>query len=232
MIRAILKNALPWMLELACKSALVVMGGMILYLYGKERINDAAIAFAATVVLTAFSMWFSSRSRRLLARRNKRAATKKLLRTLATVFDDRGTKHVRAHLMMSNRRRTMRCVDGETAHNMHEDPDETLCVNMYEGISGQAAKRREPVIADVAEMLFDPNSSMLPKRKRKSRRTRKSLKAVLSVPILSPDDQEGDLLGTLQVDSDAPASLVFPDEVRAGQIATNFADALSLVLGA
>jgi hypothetical protein len=201
-----------------------------MYFYTRGKTTYAVGTMVVGVAAIAITKWLDSRPRRTLDLKTKRAAIRKLLRALATAFDDNGTKHVRAHLMLRRKVRNVRCVDHTTAHNMHGDPDEKISMKMFDGISGMAAKRRCPTIADISEIVADCKSGMrLDKKLQKM--VRPTLQTILSVPVLNPEDSEGELLGTLQLDSDLPISVIFPDTFRASQIAVTFADAASLMLG-
>jgi hypothetical protein len=164
-----------------------------------------------------------------LIEKSRTAAIRKLLRALAATFEV-GTptrSHVRTNIMLSHNGR--RKVQAETAYNMHDDTDEDLSMEIGAGISGRAARSREPFFGD---LTADPPGKAVGwgLKKSESKRVREGLKSIMSVPLFNPADPAGPILGTLQVDSDLPLSEMFPDQIRAGQVATTFADAISLVL--
>ena len=61
-------------------------------------------------------------------------------------------------------------------------------------------------------------------------RVRQSLKSILSVPVFNPSDTDGDLLATLQIDSDLPLSESGLGNEQKRQAAERFADVVSLLL--
>jgi hypothetical protein len=63
-------------------------------------------------------------------------------------------------------------------------------------------------------------------------KVRNGLKSILSVPLFDPDNPEGPLLGTLQVDSDLTIQQMEFDRPERRDLAERFADVVALLLKA
>ncbi len=61
-------------------------------------------------------------------------------------------------------------------------------------------------------------------------RVRPTLKSILSVPIFNPEDVDGPLLGTLQVDSDLTVEEAGFNKAESSELLQQFADVLALLL--
>ncbi len=96
---------------------------------------------------------------------------------------------------------TRRRVHAATAYNMEYDPDRDLEVGATAAASGKAVTERRAAVADLVllQITAVPAWGM---QAAEQARVRPTLKSILSVPIFNPEDIDGPLLGTLQVDSD------------------------------
>ena len=152
------------------------------------------ISLAVMVGAGALQWSLAHRGRRLLDQEATTAVCKKVVQLLAEICGHPDV-HVRANVMVAvtERNGTKRRVDPETAFNFEaSDPDRELELDANGGVSGLTwfHKRAHVAEIDKAESLMTPSQQAL---------VRKSLKTVLSVPIvLGP----GRAFGTLQADSD------------------------------
>jgi hypothetical protein len=138
-------------------------------------------------------------------------------------------RHVRANIMLAKDGR--RRVQAETAFNMDSDSDCDLEIDDSAGVSGEAFVQRATTYGDLAILLHPggPTWGLRPAEKAKVRR---DLKSILSAPIFDPDDAEGPLLGTLQVDSDLTFEQMEFDKPERRAVAERFADVVALLLKA
>ena len=160
--------------------------------------------------------------------RGQDAAIKKLIETCARAFVPPG-RHVRSNVMTFNAAGTRRYVNSATAFNMETDPDRDLEIDAYAAASGRAVTERRAAVADLVllQITAQPPWGL---RVDEQARVRATLKSILSVPIFNPDDVDGPLLGTLQVDSDLTmeeAGFIRPESA---ELLQQFADVLSLLM--
>jgi hypothetical protein len=167
-------------------------------------------------------------SKRVFSERARAHVVRKLLATLASIFKDIDA-NVRTNVMLVTEDGRRRKVQSETAHNMEHDPDDGLEMDFGSGVSGLAARRRKPAFGNL-RYAPNPGSPDWGLSAREQACIRKGLQSILSVPIFDPDDPRGQILGTLQVDSDQPMDTVFADPAKVEYVATTFADALALLL--
>ena len=160
--------------------------------------------------------------------RGQDAAIKKLIETCARAFVPPG-RHVRSNVMTFNAAGTRRHVNSATAFNMETDPDRDLEIDANAAASGRAVTERRAAVADLVllQITAQPPWEL---RVDEQARVRPTLKSILSVPIFNPDDVDGPLLGTLQVDSDLTmeeAGFIRPESA---ELLQQFADVLSLLM--
>src|SRR5438876_2240140 len=160
--------------------------------------------------------------------RGQEAAIKNLLESCARAFVPPG-RHVRSNVMTFNAAGTRRRVNSATAFNMETDPDRDLEIDANAAASGKAVTERRAAIADLVllQIAAQPPWGL---RVEEQARVRPALKSILSVPIFNPDDVDGPLLGTLQVDSDLTmeeAGFIRPESA---ELLQQFADVLSLLM--
>jgi hypothetical protein len=229
MVKFSLTAAVFWILELVCKAMLIVAGVLLRYVYEKEFWGWLTIVSILTLAAIAVSMWINGRSRRSVEKAARKTATRKLLRAFGASFEHVGAQRVRANIMIYNKKRQTRVVDGDTAYNMKGDPDENLEIGAFAGVSGTAMHDKDVVLGDLSKepLKGAPGFGL---KKRELKKVRQKVRTIISGPIYNPDDRNGDLLGTIQVDSDAEFDLLIPDKIQATKIATAFGDAMSFVL--
>jgi len=166
--------------------------------------------------------------RRALSQKVRTDVVRKLLATLATVFKE-DDPNVRTNVMLVSPNGKRRKVQSETAHNMTQDPDDGLEIDFGAGVSGRAARERKAAFGDLrySPAPGHPDWGLTPAEQA---RIRTSLQSIASVPIFNPDDPRGEILGTLQVDSDQPMNMIFANIPKVEYVATTFADAVALLL--
>lgn len=112
---------------------------------------------------------------------------------------------------------------------MDGDPDCDLDIAATAGVSGEAYNYRRPAYGDLTIVLAQgaPTWGLLPSE---AARVRSDLQSILSVPIFDPDDVDGRLLGTLQVDSRLTIMEMGYDDSSRIAVAERFADVIALLL--
>jgi hypothetical protein len=153
---------------------------------------------------------------------------KKALAALGAAYGHPG-RHVRTNIMLVNGRN--RRVDADTAFNMDGDPDHDLEIDITAGVSGEAFVQRATVFGDL-RLALQEGGPTWGLRTAERAKIRRELRSILSVPLYDPDDPEGDLLGTLQVDSDLSITEMGFDVPEQRVIAERFADVIALLLKA
>jgi GAF domain-containing protein len=158
----------------------------------------------------------------------REAGIKKLLESCARAFVPSG-RHVRSHVMTFNASGTRRKVNSATAYNMEHDPDRDFEIDATAAASGRAVAERRAAVADLVllQIMAKPAWGLSAEEQACVRPT---LKSILSVPVFNPDDVDGQLLGTLQVDSDLTmeeAGFIRPESA---ELLQQFADVLSLLM--
>ena len=156
------------------------------------------------------------------------ASIRKLLETCARAFVPPG-RHVRANVMTFNAEGTRRQVNSATAFNMESDPDRDLEIGAKAAASGRAVTERRAAVADLVllQITAEPKWRL---SKEEQALVRPMLKSILSVPVFNPNDVDGRLLATLQVDSDLTmeeAGFIRPESA---ELLQQFADVLSLLM--
>jgi hypothetical protein len=166
---------------------------------------------------------------------NRRAAdraTRKLLHALAIAFGH-PERHVRTNVMLFTSDRQRRRVDKSTAFNMtregeDDDTDADLELGATAGVSGKAVTNRKPAFGDLS-LVLNPGGPDWGLTSSQKAQVRQTLRCVLSCPVFDPDNPTGDLLGTLQIDSDDTMEAVGFDQPAKRQMAQQFADAIALL---
>ena len=153
---------------------------------------------------------------------------RELLETCARSFVG-PDRHVRANMMTFSPDGTRRRVHAATAYNMEYDPDRDLEIGATASASGKAVTERRASVADLVllQITAVPAWGL---QAAEQARVRPMLKSILSVPIFNPEDIDGPLLGTLQVDSDLTVEEAGFDRPESSELLQQFADVLSLVL--
>jgi hypothetical protein len=155
------------------------------------------------------------------------AAIRQLLATCARSFIRE--RHVRANMMTFSPDGTRRQVHAATAFNMASDPDRDLEIGATTAASGKAVSERRAAVADLG-LLQITAAAPWGLSASEQARVRPSLKSILSVPIFNPEDVDGPLLGSLQVDSDLTVEEAGFNKPEAAELLQQFADVLSLLL--
>jgi hypothetical protein len=138
-------------------------------------------------------------------------------------------KHVRANMMTFTPDRTRRRVHAATAYNMEHDPDRDLEIGATAAASGKAVADRRAAVADLGllRITATPAWGLKPEEQM---RVRPTLMSILTVPIFNPQDIDGPLLGSLQVDSDLTVEEAGFTKPESAELLQQFADLLSLLL--
>lgn len=153
---------------------------------------------------------------------------RELLESCARSFVPRG-KHVRANMMTFSPDRTRRRVHTATAYNMEHDPDRELEIGATAAASGRAITERRAAVADLVLLQITATPSWGLQSSEQAR-VRPTLKSILTVPIFNPEDIDGPLLGSLQVDSDLTVEEAGFNRPESAELLQQFADVLSLLL--
>ena len=155
------------------------------------------------------------------------AAVRQLLETCARSFIRES--HVRANMMTFSADGMRRRVHASTAFNMATDPDQDLDIGATAAASGKAVAERRAAVADLVllQITAAPPWGLTASEQA---RVRPTLKSILSVPIFNPEDVDGPLLGSLQVDSDLTVEEAGFNKPEAAELLQQFADVLSLLL--
>jgi hypothetical protein len=183
------------------------------------------LAIAVFVLLPAMG---SRRNRLQQGRMTSERAVRHVLETCAVGFGH-PRQHIRTNIMLPCNGGKSRKVDRATAFNMDEDPDSDLELTVAAGVSGEAWVQRKPAYGDLTAALRPggPSWGLTPPEKA---RVRSTLRSILSVPIPDPDNPDGALLGTLQIDSDHTLDETDFDDDDCHPIAERFADVVALLL--
>lgn len=155
-------------------------------------------------------------------------AIRELLQSCARSFVTRD-QHVRANMMTFSADRTRRQVHAATAYNMEHDPDRDLEIGATAAASGKAVSERRAAVADLG-LLQITAAPAWGLQSSEQARVRPTLKSILSVPIFNPEDIDGPLLGSLQVDSDLTVEEAGFNRPESAELLQQFADVLSLLL--
>jgi len=138
-------------------------------------------------------------------------------------------RHVRANIMMFSPDRARRQVHAATAYNMANDPDRALEIAATAAASGKAVTDRRAAVADLGLLRITAIPAWGLKADEQAR-VRPTLMSILTVPIFNPEDIDGALLGTLQVDSDLTVEEAGFNKPESAELLQQFADILSLLL--
>ncbi len=163
-----------------------------------------------------------------LPSRSKETAIRELLESCARSFVARD-RHVRANMMTFSPDRTRRRVHAETAYNMDADPDRDLEIGATAAASGKAVSERRAAVADLVLLQITAVPAWGLQSSEQSR-VRPTLKSILSVPIFNPEDIDGPLLGSLQVDSDLTVEEAGFNKPESAELLQQFGDVLALLL--
>jgi len=155
------------------------------------------------------------------------ATVRQLLESCARSFVR--DKHVRANMMTFSPDGARRQVHTSTAFNMANDPDQDLEIGATAAASGKAVAARCAAVADLV-LLQITAAPAWGLRAAEQARVRPTLKSILSVPIFNPEDVDGPLLGSLQVDSDLTVEEAAFNKPESAELLQQFADVLSLIL--
>jgi hypothetical protein len=155
-------------------------------------------------------------------------AIRDLLESCARSFVPRD-RHVRANMMTFSPDRLRRQVHSATAYNMEHDADRDLEIGATAAASGKAITERRAAVADLGllQITAAPAWGLKPSEQA---RVRPTLKSILTVPIFNPEDIDGPLLGSLQVDSDLTVEEAGFNRPESAEVLQQFADVLSLLL--
>jgi hypothetical protein len=155
-------------------------------------------------------------------------AIRELLEGCARSFLPR-EKHVRANIMTFSPDGKRRRVHTATAYNMENDPDRTLEIGAKAAASGKAVTERRAAVADLG-LLRITASPPWGLQADEQALVRPTLMSILTVPIFNPEDVDGPLLGSLQVDSDLTVEEAGFTKPESAELLQQFADVLSLLL--
>jgi hypothetical protein len=215
----------PWLVPALGSTGAAVFG--IKFQEAQSPIAAACwfIALVASIVVPA------ALTHRNRLGQTKRAAERAVRDLLATAAHSFGypARHVRTNVMVFTNNGQRRRVQANTAFNMSGDADEDLEIHATAGVSGKAVVQRRPAFGNLRLALQNegPDWGLQPSEKAK---VRQSLQSILSVPILDPDDPKGQLLGTLQIDSDCTIEEMGFDQTERRELAERFADTVALLL--
>ena len=137
--------------------------------------------------------------------------------------------HVRANMMTFSADRTRRQVHAATAYNMDTDPDNNLEIGATAAASGKAVSERRAAVADLGLLRITATPAWGLKADEQIR-VRPTLMSILSVPMFNPEDIDGPLLGSLQVDTDLTVEEAGFSKPESAELLQQFADLLSLLL--
>jgi len=183
----------------------------------------------ASLLALAWPLYVTARSRSVFMRRNCRQNIRHMLEALSTCFPQPNRTNIM--LVVQTPDGPRRRVDKNTAHNMDSDPDNCLEMDLKAGVSGLAVIERAFAFGDLT-IAPAPGAPKWGLRRDEQSRVRSTLKTIVSVPIVDPEHPDGDVLGTLQIDSDIEYGDFFqrsgPEAV--GKIASRFADVIALLI--
>jgi len=187
---------------------------------------------AALVIIVALAVTLPALvTERTKTLRSRRTTIKVIQKVLTSLAQQCGypERHVRANIMLPDPSRRTRKVDTKTAFNMDGDPDRDLEISATTGVSGHAWNRRRGQIGDLMILSQDagPDWGLTDDEQAK---IREHLSTILSVPIFDPGDSHGPLIGTLQVDSDCPNSVLAWNDATVARAQT-VSDVIALHLG-
>ena len=167
----------------------------------------------------AMDVWLESR---------QEIAIRALLKTCARSFVP-SDGHVRANMMTFSPDRTRRQVHAATAYNMEHDPDRDLEIGATAAASGKAVSERRAAVADLG-LLRITAAPAWGLQAEEQARVRPTLMSILTVPIFNPEDIDGPLLGSLQVDSDLTVEEAGFTKPESAELLQQVAAGLSLLL--
>lgn len=170
----------------------------------------------------------TNRNRLYQGRRAARNCIRHALQACAAAYGY-PDRHVRANIMLARENGRKRRLDTETAFNMTADPDNDLEIDSTAGVSGEAFVHRLAAYGDLG-LALQPGGPTWGLHDAERAKVRRSLHSILSVPIFDPDDTDGPLLGTLQVDSDSTFQDMEFDRPERRAVAERFADVVALLL--
>jgi hypothetical protein len=153
---------------------------------------------------------------------------RELLETCARSFIP-SHRHVRANIMTFSPDRKRRQVHAATAYNMENDPDRALEIAATAAASGKAVTERRAAVADLG-LLRITAAPPWGLQVDEQAQVRPTLMSILTVPIFNPEDIDGPLLGSLQVDSDLTVEEAGFNKPESAELLQQFADILSLLL--
>jgi hypothetical protein len=158
----------------------------------------------------------------------RNAAIRQLLESCAYAFVP-GGRHVRGNIMTFTSDRLRRIVNRDTAFNMEGDADADLEIGANAGASGKSVIFRRAAVADLTllQITAVPAWGLTATEQA---RVRPRLRSILSVPIFNPENANGPLLGTLQIDSDLTVEEAGFNRPEAAELMQQFADVVSLMM--
>jgi hypothetical protein len=215
---------MPIALTIAGGVGAAVAGVGIQNHWGSWTMAGWVVALAICIGIPALS---TNLNRLGQGRREARRSINKVLVACAAAYGY-PQRHARANVMLpcSDNRR---CVDPELTFNMENDGDADLEIDATAGVTGEAWIHRTPAFGDLA-LALQSGGPTWGLRPQETAKVRQGLRSVLSVPIFDPDNPTGQLLGTLQVDSDLTFQEMGFDVQERREIAERFADVIALLL--
>jgi hypothetical protein len=226
-----MKRLNDWLQEHPTFVAVLGPGGSALCGLGIRYAPNSVTTVALVLLLAAFASLPTVAARLNRLQQGRRAAEDCLKRLLRACGHSFGfpDRHLRVNIMRFSADRHRRRVHSATAFNMDGDPDVDFEIDASSGASGQAVVNRRPAFGDL-RLQLQPGGPDWGLREHERAKVRQSLRSILSVPVFSPSDPDGDLLATLQIDSDLPLAEVGFDQEQAWRKAERFADVVSLLL--
>jgi hypothetical protein len=112
---------------------------------------------------------------------------------------------------------------------MEYDPDRDLEIGATVAASGRAVTERRAAAADLGLLRITAAPAWGLKAEEQVR-VRPTLMSILTVPIFNPEDIDGPLLGSLQVDSDLTVEEAGFTRPESAELLQQFADVLALLL--
>ena len=220
-----------WLQEHPTFVAVLGPGGSALCALGIRYASNVTTIAILVLLLAACASTPALAARLNRLQQGRRAAEDCLKRLLQACGHSFGypDRYVRVNIMQFSADRHRRKVHSSTAFNMEGDPDSDLEIDAPSGASGQAVVNRRPAFGDLSLQL-QPGGPEWGLRDHEKARVRQSLRSILSVPVFNPSDPAGELLATLQIDSDLPLAEIGFDQEQAWRKAERFADVVSLLL--
>src|SRR5712691_1762458 len=152
------------------------------------------IATVALIILLAACASVPALAARLnRLQQGRRAAEDCLKRLLQACGHSFGypDRHVRVNIMRFSADRHRRKVHSATAFNTERDPDVDFEIDATSGARGQAVVNRRPAFGDL-QLQLQPGGPDWGLREHERARVRQRLRSILSVPVFSPSNPDGE----------------------------------------